>query len=1192
MNFKQIEVVGFKSFADPTKIVFEEGINAIVGPNGCGKSNIADAVRWALGEQSSRNIRGASMQDVIFKGTERRKGSSFCEVTLSFDNHNKIFNTPFEEFTFTRKLYKNGGSEYFLNGSPCRLRDITAILFNSGIGKSGYSIIGQGMVDKIVSARPSERREIFEEAAGIAGFKAKKQEAENNLNRTQINLDNINAIISEIDRQIKPLKEQSEKAKIYLDLKETLKVLEINAYIFQTDNAKYEKEAIQGRIDAIVEDLNHKQDLLAKAVDGYNSSFQSINSIDNDIKLLNEEILTLTVGLEKFAGQAGLINEKMKNLQAEKDRFSTEIDKRSNLIKQINVDVEQLSTKKESIESTLISARQQLITAEEKFESINLELQSGESEAQAAQKKLFDSLNKMGDVKAKISALKTEKSSYEENYLNLTSTCEDLDKKVTETIKLKEKSKSILEEQSTLRDEYRVATERLITEQNERLSEIKSLELDINESHSTLISLHQRKKILEEMKREYEGFNGTVKRLLKDAQLKTELKNKIVGVVASLIKVPAKFQVAIEMALGSAVQNIVTNTDEDAKYLINYLKHNQYGRTTFLPINTVRPRYLDNNILSSLNISSCYGVAKDLVEYNPKIENIISSLLGATVIVEDINAAVALANRTNYRVRIVTLDGDIISPQGSVTGGSKKSYVANLLSRDSEIGEIIRAIEKLSRERTQLIDANTFAQSHLEAIKNELKEATSSLHESEILFAKESEVYNNLKTAQQDYENQKLKYESDLARFSQMLSAIENELDKLDGDKQTGEVSDTLITDTQSQFVELRSKRENISHEILQLKLEINSLEKEVISVNSELERLSLELDLNKKELLDYQNELDNVSEQLEITKQASTKITTNKELGNNESQLVKAREKLVELEGSKSQLQTQLKKLDEERAMLSTQVNNLQDRKYQQDLNLTKVDTDIEIMQERVWEEYELTYATALPFKIEDFDLKLRQPEIVKTKRDISALGSVNVNAIEDYKLLQQRHGTIYDQAQDLIKAEEDLKSVIKDLASEMTTQFLTEFNKINENFGKIFKELFNGGNAHLELVDSTDVLEAGVEIFADPPEKKLKNTQLLSGGEKALVAIAILFAILRLKPMPFCLLDEIEAPLDEANVYRFVQYLKKYSHETQFILITHKKPTMEYADVLYGITMAEKGVSKVVSVKISEAIKMAEVK
>ncbi len=1188
MNFKQVEIVGFKSFADATKIVFEEGINVIVGPNGCGKSNIADAVKWTLGEQSSKNIRGSSMQDVIFKGTEKRKGSNFCEVTLSFNNYNKVFNTSYDEFTVTRKLYKNGASEYLLNGHPCRLKEITAILFNSGIGKSGYSIIGQGMVDKIVSSKPIDRRVIFEEAAGIAGFKAKKQEAENNLNKTQINLDNINSIISEIDRQMHPLKKQSDTAKIFLDLKEQLKLLEINAYIYKTDNTKYEKDAIQNRINAIVEDLTHKQTALSQTVADYNQSYDIINNIDIELKKQNQEILDLTVGLEKFAGQSVLIKEKIKNLQAESNRYASEINRRVKLKEQMTSDLVKISGNKKYNEESLIQNRSLLIELEQKYKAINAELESGENEAAEAQKKLFDSLNKMSDVKAKISALKVEKQTYEDNFSNLTKTSEELKEKANEMVSLLNKSAQRLNSANSERDEYKDKTEKLIVEQSEKLATIKSLELDINESHSTIISLHQRKKILEEMKKEHEGFNGTVKRLLTDAENKNELKTKIVGVVASLIKVPAKFQIALEMALGSAVQNIVTNTEEDAKYLIKYLKEKEYGRTTFLPINKVKSRDIGGNFASIIN-SLSLGIAKDLVEYNPKIESVISSLLGSTVVVEDINDAIALANKTNYSFRIVTLDGDIISPQGSVTGGSKKAYVTNLLSRDSEIGEIVRVIEKLTRERAQLIENNNISHDEYDAITKELSQSTNAFHESEILYAKESEIYNGLVASKSELDNQKYKCESDLAKFSQMLVTIENELSRLDDGKQ---ISSLELTDNQSQFIELKNQREEISSEILKVKLEINGLEKEITTFVSEIERLTLEQTLNNNELVNYESQCEEIKSELVANNQLSSEILSSKDTADKESALSKTKEELSKLEQNKSDIQIKLKQLDEDRSLLSTQVNNLQDKKYQQELNLAKVDTDIEQMEERIWEEYELTYATALNFKQEKFDLKQGLKDISKTKNEIFALGTVNVNAIEDYKLLVERHGKIYEQAQDLIKAEEDLKKVIKDLASEMTEQFLTEFNKINENFGKIFKELFNGGEARLELVDSDDVLEAGVEIYADPPEKKLKNTQLLSGGEKALVAIAILFAILRLKPMPFCLLDEIEAPLDEANVNRFLQYLKKYSHETQFILITHKKQTMENSDVLYGITMAEKGVSKVVSVKLSEAIKMAEVK
>ena len=1190
MNFKQIEMVGFKSFADSTKIKFEEGINAIVGPNGCGKSNIADAVKWVLGEQSSKNLRGTSMQDVIFKGTEKRKGSSFCEVSLAFDNHNKVFNTPYEEFTVTRKLYRSGVSEYLINGNPCRLREITEMLYNSGVGKSGYSIISQGMVDKIVNSKPHERRVIFEEAAGIAGFKAKKDEAEKKLERTQINLDSINNVLSEIDRQLKPLQKQSETAKIYLELKEKLKLLEVNAYIYQYDSANDNKAIIQERINGIMEELNLKQNKLDKVIDDYNLSFDKLNHLDGDIKALNDRILELTIGLEKSAGLSSVIKEKIRALVSDDSRLAEEIEKKTNLSDSMKQRLAQIEKSKEKASDDLADKRAKLADKEEQYEGIAGELATGEDEALDTQKKLFESLNKLGDTKAKISALNAELTSYQENAKRYMQDKDSVVLKLKELEAAEKDCEKILEQEKSHKEESAKKLDALILEQNEKLAETKALELDLNSLNTSIVSLHQKKKLLEDMQKEFDGFNGSVKRLLKDAERIGELRRKIVGVVASLIEVPDKFQTAIEMALGSAVQNIVTENEEDAKYLIKYLKDNQYGRITCLPINKVKPRNLDLMYARSLNTSNCYGIAKTLIKYDAKIEPVMSSLLGATVVVSDMDEAVALANKTGYGFRIVTLDGGIVAPTGSITGGSRKSFGTNLLSRDSDIGAVVREIETATRERTKKAEELKFAMEQYESINKEVKEESAALREYELSFAKGNEIYVSIVDGKNEQLIALSKVESEIAKCGQIIDGIKKEIAKYDGEKHDDINANFL--EQNNNFSALKEKKERLSGEITELKIAIAGITTEIQNYKTEIERLQYEIGLNEQELASISKMFDENKAELKEQEKKVSEIDNNENVSKNTADLNQTKAELLALENSKGELQVNLRNLDEERMNLTTEVSRLQDKKYQQDLNLTKVDTDIEAMQERVWTEYELTYATALDYKKPEFDLKQGLQDISRIKREISGLGNVNVNAIEDYKLLQERHGGMYEQAQDLMKAEEDIKKVIKDLAEEMTNQFVTEFNKINTNFGIIFKELFGGGNARLELIDSDNVLEAGVEIYADPPEKKLKNTQLLSGGEKALVAIAILFSILRLKPMPFVLLDEIEAPLDEANVFRFVQYLRRYSNETQFIVITHKKPTMEHSDCLFGITMEEKGVSKVVSVKLSDAVKMAEVK
>lgn len=1190
MNFKQIEMVGFKSFADPIKITFNNGITAIVGPNGCGKSNVADAIRWVLGEQSSKMLRGTSMQDVIFKGTEKRKSMSFCEVSLLFDNSNKIFKSDYEEICITRKLYRSGESEYLLNHTNCRLKDITELLHDSGIGKSGYSIIGQGKVEEIINSKPIDRRAIFEEAAGIAGFKAKKVDAERKLERTRDNLVRITDIVSEIDRQLKPLKHQAEVAKKYLELKEKLKVLEVNAYIYQYDYAAANKAEIEEKINAIVEEMNLRQGKLDQVILDYNNTFEKVNSIDADISGLRDIILNITVQLEKQAGQTNLINEKIQTREQELKRLNEELlkltENEQGFSQELNSKTSELNLKKNKL-TELKKVMEQVSVY---YEKINSELSQSENEAQETQRKLFETLSKLGDVKAQISALNAEKTTYSEQLKNLEVNVRTVKNKLIESRVNVTDCKKVIEKLNLQKEELNLSINEHLAEQNKLDSEFKQSETNLNNINSNILSLEHRKKMLEDMQREYEGYNGSVKRLLTDAEKNANLKNKIVGVLASLIKVPQNFQSAIEMALGSAVQNVVTFSDDGAKELINFLKQREYGRVTFLPINTIKERYFDNSFRKLLTSPGIFGVASELISYNKNIANIISNLLGATVVVDNINTAVNLAKQSRYSFRIVTLDGDVINPQGSITGGSKKAQVANLLSRETDIELSTKAILKLQTEKEELLKQISNLSNKLAAVNEVIKQKSNSLRDVEISFAAETERYEKYNSICLSLEQESNSLSSEVAKTNQIIEGISNEISKISNTENLNENPTTTLEQNNSQFTEMRSKRDDYANQITNLKVEIASISSEILSLESDIERIKFALsnavsmreELNRV-LTENKNNLANLRGMAEQSGVNST-------VGVDTEKLNQTKIEVENLTNQKSTLQSTLRSLEEERMALGVEVNKLQDRKHQQEINLSKIDTDIETLQERVWTEYELTYNTAQDYKVADFDVKQGLQDINKLRREINGLGNVNVNAIEDSKLLEERHGNLYVQAQDLIKAEEDLKQIIKDLSDEMTARFDEAFNQINSNFGVVFKELFGGGSAKLQLVQSEDMLEAGVDIVAEPPGKKLSNITLLSGGEKSLTAIAILFAILRLRPMPFCLLDEIEAALDEANVARFAKYLQRYSEETQFIVITHKKPTMEHADALFGVTMEEKGVSKVVSVKLTDAIKNIE--
>lgn len=1199
MNFKRIEIVGFKSFADKTIIEFDGGITAIVGPNGCGKSNVADSIRWVLGEQSSKLLRGSSMQDVIFAGTDNRKSLSYAEVTMVLDNTDRTLDIDYNEVALTRKLYRSGESEYLLNNTPCRLKDIVDVLHDSGIGRDGYSIIGQGKVDEIVNSKPENRRVIFEEAAGISKFKSKKIEASRKLERTRENLSRLKDILSEIERQLTPLKNQAENAKKYLVLKEALKKAEINNYIYQYDNASTNKETIHTRIKAISEELENKNNDLNNVVEKYNENFEKIQNIDKEINSFYQKMIELNVNLEKSSSESSVIKEKISSLQNEIDRLNLEIER---INSSIVLDTETLQAKKAKKEENLKKIEKLNLegeTAKTKYLSIVDELAKSEDKSEENQKEMVSALNKLSDYKSDLSKKTTERE-------NLNTKLDEVNKLISEeTIKNIENNSAISnlnDKNSKLllqKEDIKQTSNSLMSKHNEALLKLRNVEEKILSNQNSIATLDSRKKLLSEMQKDFDGFNNTVKNLLKNSENNEKLKKEFVGVVASLMEVPQKFETAIEMSLGASIQNIVTENEQNANNLVRFLKDNNLGRATFLPISSMKPRSIDDRHLSKLKLNGVFGVASNLIKFDAKLKNIFESLLGATVIVNDLPLAISLAKECNYSFKIVTLDGDIINPQGSISGGSKKSNVSNLIGRTREIEEIDVLLNKLNLELAENNKIKDNLNNLCQELQSSIKEKEVLLHNIELEIATVNEKLLAYKNQESESKNVLVNLKENSDVINKNLIILDNqilELETIIASINTNKTNtNDAISKTQEQFSNLKLERDNYNEKITSIRVEIATINSENLALSEEEIRLSNqtkqkneELDSIVENLKKLNSQKDNLNNKLEAIKQ-------NENYKKIESEIEEVKKKLDSLDDYKQNLQKTIKELDEDRITFTNSINKLQNKKNLEELNLTKVDTELENMQERIWEEYELTYASSLEYKIENYNLEEGLIEANKNKREIDKLGYVNVNAIEESVTLNARYTELNDQVLDLTKAEEDTSKVIKELNNEMVNRFTTEFGKINENFKKVFKELFGGGRAELVLVKPEetdedgnekvcDILDAGVDIIAEPPGKSLKNLSLLSGGEKALTAIAILFSILKLKPMPFCLLDEIEAALDDANVGRFAKYLNRFSNETQFIVITHRKPTMELADRLYGVTMQEKGVSKIVSVKLSD--------
>lgn len=1192
MIFKKIEMVGFKSFADRTVIEFNDSFTAIVGPNGCGKSNVSDAIRWVLGEQSAKSLRGETMQDVIFNGTEKRKSLSYCEVTLTFDNSNRFFDFDYDELAITRKLYRSGESEYLINRNTCLLKDITNLLYNSGLGKNGYSVVSQGKVTELVDSKPESRRAMFEDAAGISKFKNEKKEAERKLDRTNENLTRVNDILSEIERQMGPLKKQAENAKKYLEYKSTLKDLEVNAYIYQYENANDAKDAINLKLDAINRQLTQREGDLEKANLDYDKAMNDLSNFDKFLASINEKILELTVGLEKQESETKLARERVNFTLKENDRLNLD---KTNCEKAIEVGEEEKEKRLKELEELkkdLEALEKSFNELSESYFKIANELTLSENEAGDSQQKVIETLGSLGDIKSSVSRLMAEKELLTSSLKNLEEDVVMLSSKKEDNQNNYNLNKAELEEKEKELAVVKQEVDSLASQNYLDERKIKELE---NEKANTITQIkvyENRKKLLTELQNEYEGYSYAVKKLLKESDKNPEIKKYIVGVVASLIKVPEKFETAIEVVLGGSVQNIVTHTEEEAKMLIKFLKEHSYGRATFLPISSMKRRDFDRKLIAGFE--GCLGLACDLVDYDKDIDNVVSNLLGATVVVDNIDTAIALAKKTQYAFRIVSLDGEIINPQGSLSGGSKKAESSNLMGREREIDNLAIDIAKLEarlneieaeeKEKNSAFIARKQAFSDLSAKKNNFEVLIASCKEKVTKYNTAlAETIDNLNVAQMESTTVKNK----ISLINAELEKSEKIQSALSGNKQD---ADELIKEKREQFEALRLKRDQINNNILTVKVEIAEVKTKLQSLEDDINRIENELGRQKTlnnslvEQIANNDQFIAKCEAMIKEKLASAPSTAQKvELENylNKRQIA---------EKEKLELSEKIKELDNLKNGLNMEISSIKDKKFREEMNLAKVDTELEQMQERIYEEYSLTYSTCQEFRRADFDIDVALPEIVKLKKNISALGYVNVNAIEDCKALLERYDDLNGQAQDLEKAKEDLIKIIKDLSTIMVEKFNNELARINESFKITFRELFGGGTAWLALTNEEEPLESGVEIFAQPPGKKIQNMTLLSGGEKSLTAMAVIFAILRIKPLPFCLFDEVEAALDDTNVEIVDKYLKKLSNETQFVLITHKKPTMEYAEALFGVTMEEKGVSKIVSVLLSDAIKHAQ--
>ncbi len=1181
MYLKSIEVQGFKSFANKILFEFHNGITGIVGPNGSGKSNVADAVRWVLGEQSAKQLRGASMQDVIFAGTENRKPLSYAYVAITMDNSDHQLAVDYEEVTVARRVYRSGESEYLINGSPCRLKDVTELFYDTGIGKEGYSIIGQGQIERILSGKPEERRELFDEAAGIVKYKKRKATAQKKLENERENLVRVNDILSELERQVGPLERQAEKARIFLKKKEELKTYDVNMFLMEVEriagqlgevgekyqiadaqlkeanqtyeNIKVEYEKLEGDMGAMDEEINSLRDRL-------NNTTVLKGKLEGQVNVLKEQIHTAELTEEHLAERlASIDREKQERLES-KQTYENQRSEEEERLREIR-------ERREQAQETLTQVQEEIRRCTENIEkgkSEIIELLNNKASVKARQQRYDTMAEQINIRKAHLTKRLLDRKTEEADLEAELSNCQKELDEVNETItSLKQIA---LEYEEKARDWKRKSQE---TSQN--------LEQDLTRYHKEQSRLESLKNIAER----YDGYGNSIRKVMEQ-----KAANKgLLGVVSDLIQVEKKYEIAIETALGGSIQNIVTEDEETAKRMIAYLKQNRYGRATFLPLTSVDGRG-GFKTMDALKEKGVIGLANTLVKTDAKYEGVTAYLLGRVIVAETIDDAIALARKYHYSLRIVTLEGESLSPGGSLSGGAFRNS-SNLLARKREIEELEQSVaaleQKIREEKSRLEDVKT-AQALLEedaetnkaklqeqyilqnTAKIKVERAKEQCGESESVFAGLKAENSELEKQLQEILENKQQILEEIEQAKQRETEIEQENETLSAslEKNTSieEQAKQTVSQIQMEEAQIVQRVEFVQTNLKRLEGEIARFEDDRTSLMEEAKEARADAEKKKQDIE-------------EIKKTIFASDDSHSDL---EQELKKKQE-------TREEMSQRYKGFFQKREDVSKQISDLDKEVFRLNSQKEKLEEAREYQNNYMWEEYELTLHAAMELRDEQYqDLAGLKKLIAGIKDDIRKLGDVNVNAIEDYKEISERYEFLKTQHDDLIEAEKTLMGIIEDLDTGMRKQFMEKFAEIQKEFDQVFKELFGGGKGSLELVEGEDILECGIRIIAQPPGKKLQNMMQMSGGEKSLTAIALLFAIQNLKPSPFCLLDEIEAALDDSNVNRFAKYLHKLTKNTQFIVITHRRGTMAAADRLYGITMQEKGISTLVSVNLIE--------
>ena len=1184
MKLKKLELYGFKSFAQRTEIVFDEGITGIVGPNGSGKSNIGDAVRWVLGEQSAKTLRGASMSDVIFNGTQKRKPLSYCEVSLVFDNDDHALAMEAAEVMVTRRVYRNGESEYYLNRTACRLKDVVDLFRDTGIGKEGYSIIGQGRIDEILSRKSEDRRQVFEEAAGIVKFKARKEEADKKLQRTLENLERVDDILDELTKRLKPLEEQSRNARVYLELSTELKDLDLNLFLIRSDRAR-------ARLSELESELLTVQTILADTESNLTDKTTRRDETQNRIDQLEEAITKARTELMECAEH---VHESQKKLSALQSRRETRSENRQRIVREqeeaqerlaeIEKDHVRIQADVEKQHSLIADAEQILRATQEAAEKAQAKEKEADAALEAQKAAVIDQLNRLSDVRNDKTRLNTMQAQME-----------------TRLTEIEESSGALQEQEAALREALTAVEKQLETENQhqqqcqEKLAQARqasdeadtayaNLRADVEKQSADMQAAASRHNVLTEMTRDMEGYNMAVRRAMTYA--KQRGLTGVKGVLAQLMTVPQAYETAIDMALGAAQQNIVTDTEETAKELINYLRQNRLGRATFLPMSAIRGKTLYGNERNALKLPGCLGVASELVQCAPEYRGIVENLLGRTVIADNLDHGIPIMRAGNHAFRLVTLEGDVMHSGGSMTGGSAQSKVSNLLSRERELKELTAKLQTGRAELDKCRQELTQRQQTAQEKRQKVSDAVNALHQQEIAVAREQarreSVSADLNThlqRMQETEQARVQLHQSLEDIRQQLETIEHQRTGAQGDQsameqKTIEMQNALV----KARAEASAENDRLMVRTLQLsdlRHGLSDLERDEAHAQQDQAQILREQE-RREQLLHEMDELDAIDEN-DMKREEAESARRQKEQLRQESAA-------QAIEQRRSQAQSDLRDILSDMENLHEAYNRDSEKLHKTELAKARIEGDQKNLQNRIWDTYKLTYAGAEEFRRTPFDEKESDRRAAELQGQIRALGTVNVGAVEEYAETKARVDDLTTQQQDLKRAEMDLRELIERLLIQMRSTFVENFSKMQGYFAETFTRLFGGGHAELKLMDPDDPLNCGIEVNAQPPGKKLQLLSLLSGGERALTAIAILFAMLKLKPTPFCILDEIEAALDDANIGYYADYLKEYSKGTQFIVVTHRKGTMERCNSLFGVAMEEQGVSRMVSVSLQD--------